>query len=342
MSGVEFLRVVKERWPAIQRVLLTGQADSSAIEEAVNQAEIFRFIWKPWDDSHLLATIQSAVDQYWIVEENHRLQRLVADAERRAGAAEPRPRRAARAALGRARPGREGVARQLRRHRRSAGHPPRRRVRGGPLQHRLRARRRRRADGHRRACGAPSTPTARCRARPAARWRSPARPSARWSSATGPGCCAASPSRTRRAAGARLQGRHRGARGRAPALPRREDVGGRPARRRRRPRDQQPAGRDPRLRPDDGARAEPERRGQGEPAAHPGRGAAGEADRRVAAPLLPPAEGGGAGAGRPPGRLRGRALPAAAAAEGSEVRGRPRAGSRRWRSATPTSSSRSS
>jgi two-component system NtrC family sensor kinase len=79
MTGVEFLRVVKERWPAIQRVLLTGQADSSAIEEAVNQAEIFRFIWKPWDDSHLLVTIQSAVDQYWIVEENHRLQRLVAE-----------------------------------------------------------------------------------------------------------------------------------------------------------------------------------------------------------------------------------------------------------------------
>src|SRR5512146_3041599 len=79
MSGVEFLRVVKERWPAVQRVLLTGQADSSAIEEAVNQAEIFRFIWKPWDDGHLLITIQSAVDQYWIVEENSRLQKLIAE-----------------------------------------------------------------------------------------------------------------------------------------------------------------------------------------------------------------------------------------------------------------------
>jgi two-component system NtrC family sensor kinase len=77
MSGVEFLRAVKERWPRIQRVLLTGQADSTAIEEAVNQSEIFRFIWKPWDDGHLLITIQSAVDQYWIVEENIRLQRLI-------------------------------------------------------------------------------------------------------------------------------------------------------------------------------------------------------------------------------------------------------------------------
>jgi two-component system NtrC family sensor kinase len=77
MSGVEFLRIVKERWPRIQRVLLTGQADSTAIEEAVNQSEIFRFIWKPWDDAHLLITIQSAVDQYWVVEENARLQGLL-------------------------------------------------------------------------------------------------------------------------------------------------------------------------------------------------------------------------------------------------------------------------
>jgi two-component system NtrC family sensor kinase len=77
MSGVEFLRIVKDRWPRIQRVLLTGQADSTAIEEAVNQSEIFRFIWKPWEDAHLLITIQSAVDQYAIVEENARLQGLL-------------------------------------------------------------------------------------------------------------------------------------------------------------------------------------------------------------------------------------------------------------------------
>jgi two-component system NtrC family sensor kinase len=79
MSGVEFLRVVKERWPRVQRVLLTGQADSTAIEEAVNQSEIFRFIWKPWDDGHLLITIQNAIDQYWTVEENRRLQALIAE-----------------------------------------------------------------------------------------------------------------------------------------------------------------------------------------------------------------------------------------------------------------------
>jgi two-component system NtrC family sensor kinase len=79
MTGVEFLRAVKERWPSIQRVLLTGHADSTAIEEAVNQSEIFRFIWKPWDDAHLLITIESAIEQYWTLEENLRLQTLLTE-----------------------------------------------------------------------------------------------------------------------------------------------------------------------------------------------------------------------------------------------------------------------
>ncbi len=82
MSGVELLRTVKDRWPRVQRVLLTGHADSSAVEEAVNQSEIFRFIWKPWDDGHLLITIQNAIDQYWILEENSHLQALVEERNR--------------------------------------------------------------------------------------------------------------------------------------------------------------------------------------------------------------------------------------------------------------------
>ena len=77
MDGVEFLRVVKERYPATQRVLLTGQAEASAIEQAVNRSEIFRFIWKPWDDHHLLLTVQDAIDQFWTTEENRRLQELL-------------------------------------------------------------------------------------------------------------------------------------------------------------------------------------------------------------------------------------------------------------------------
>jgi two-component system NtrC family sensor kinase len=78
MTGIELLRTVKERWPHVQRVLLTGHADSAAIEEAVNRSEIFRFIWKPWDDAHLLITVQSAIEQFWTLDENDRLTRELA------------------------------------------------------------------------------------------------------------------------------------------------------------------------------------------------------------------------------------------------------------------------
>ena len=73
MSGVEFLRAVKERFPKAQRIMLTGYADQQAIEEAINRSEVFRFISKPWDDQQLQLTISSAFEQYELQEENRRL-----------------------------------------------------------------------------------------------------------------------------------------------------------------------------------------------------------------------------------------------------------------------------
>ena len=56
MDGVTFLSRVKDRWPDIQRVMLTGQANGGAIERAVNQSEVFRFLNKPWNEAQLIAT----------------------------------------------------------------------------------------------------------------------------------------------------------------------------------------------------------------------------------------------------------------------------------------------
>ena len=76
MNGVEFLSKVKDRLPRAQRILLTGQADPHAIEAAINQSEIFRFISKPWNDAQLVLTIRSAFEQSQLLAENERLQAL--------------------------------------------------------------------------------------------------------------------------------------------------------------------------------------------------------------------------------------------------------------------------
>ncbi|MGO9832218.1 MAG: response regulator, partial [Myxococcaceae bacterium] len=76
MNGAEFLARVKERMPRAQRILLTGHADQRAIEEAINRSEIFRFIAKPWNDSQLLLTVQSAFEQFAVASENERLSEI--------------------------------------------------------------------------------------------------------------------------------------------------------------------------------------------------------------------------------------------------------------------------
>jgi two-component system, NtrC family, sensor kinase len=76
MNGVEFLSRVKQQVPRAQRIMLTGQADQQAIEEAINRSEIFRFISKPWNDSHLVLTVKSAFEQYALQTENERLLRV--------------------------------------------------------------------------------------------------------------------------------------------------------------------------------------------------------------------------------------------------------------------------
>jgi two-component system, NtrC family, sensor kinase len=73
MDGVEFLTRVKERLPKTQRIMLTGQADPSAIEEAINRSEIFRFITKPWNDGQLMMTVKSAFEEHLLQAENARL-----------------------------------------------------------------------------------------------------------------------------------------------------------------------------------------------------------------------------------------------------------------------------
>ena len=78
MNGVDFLARVKELLPHAQRIMLTGQADQQAIEEAINRSQVFRFVSKPWNDGELLSTVKSAFEQHPLVTDNERLALLTA------------------------------------------------------------------------------------------------------------------------------------------------------------------------------------------------------------------------------------------------------------------------
>ena len=73
MHGIEFLNHVKALQPESIRMLLTGFADLQTLTAAINEAEIYRFICKPWNDNELTTIIEQALLVRSYREENRRL-----------------------------------------------------------------------------------------------------------------------------------------------------------------------------------------------------------------------------------------------------------------------------
>ena len=67
ISGVKFLREVKEKYPDVVKILFTGYTDFSAAEEAINIGEVYRFISKPWKTAELLSTIHQCIEHYDLI-----------------------------------------------------------------------------------------------------------------------------------------------------------------------------------------------------------------------------------------------------------------------------------
>ena len=64
MDGVEFLGVIKNRWPDTVRIMLTGHADLDTAISAVNRGGIFRLLTKPCAPDALLLAVNDGLRQY--------------------------------------------------------------------------------------------------------------------------------------------------------------------------------------------------------------------------------------------------------------------------------------
>lgn len=60
MNGTEFLEQVKNQYPHVTRMMLTGYLELNIIQEAVNRAGVFRFLTKPWEEADLLQSVEAA------------------------------------------------------------------------------------------------------------------------------------------------------------------------------------------------------------------------------------------------------------------------------------------
>ena len=63
MDGIELLKAVRGSRPAATRVLLTGYADKENAIRAINEADIFQYVEKPWDNERLELILHNAVER---------------------------------------------------------------------------------------------------------------------------------------------------------------------------------------------------------------------------------------------------------------------------------------
>ncbi|MDD1620913.1 MAG: response regulator [Methylococcaceae bacterium] len=73
LDGIDFLILFKRLQPDAIRVVLTGFADLEGAQHAINEAEVFRFINKPWSDLEIVSVVKNGLEHKRILTENKML-----------------------------------------------------------------------------------------------------------------------------------------------------------------------------------------------------------------------------------------------------------------------------
>ena len=73
MTGVAFLAAARQLQPDSARLILSAHADLTGLIGAINEAGIYRFIMKPWDDLELRMALAEALQHRELILENRRL-----------------------------------------------------------------------------------------------------------------------------------------------------------------------------------------------------------------------------------------------------------------------------
>jgi signal transduction histidine kinase len=65
MKGDELLKEIHTLSPDSLKILLTGQASIEGISNAINNAQLYRYIAKPWDKDDLVLTVKEAIKSFF-------------------------------------------------------------------------------------------------------------------------------------------------------------------------------------------------------------------------------------------------------------------------------------
>ncbi len=64
MKGDELLTKIHKEHPTAVKILLTGQSQIKGVTNAINNADLYRYIAKPWDKGDLVLTVTAAIKKF--------------------------------------------------------------------------------------------------------------------------------------------------------------------------------------------------------------------------------------------------------------------------------------
>ncbi len=73
VTGIDFLKEVRERWPDAVRMIISGYTDVEDIIAGINDAGIYQYILKPWHPESLLLNVRAAAQLYDLQQQSNRM-----------------------------------------------------------------------------------------------------------------------------------------------------------------------------------------------------------------------------------------------------------------------------
>ncbi|WP_297819902.1 response regulator [uncultured Paraglaciecola sp.] len=61
MCGTDFLKNVRASYPDTVRCILSGYAEMDSVIAAINDGNVYRFIYKPWDDTEIIGAVNECL-----------------------------------------------------------------------------------------------------------------------------------------------------------------------------------------------------------------------------------------------------------------------------------------
>jgi signal transduction histidine kinase len=75
MTGMEFLREVRRRYPEVVLILVTAYSDLDVLADGMNAGLLYSYLLKPWDAKEMRMVLTRGIEHHYLVSERDRLHR---------------------------------------------------------------------------------------------------------------------------------------------------------------------------------------------------------------------------------------------------------------------------